>query len=303
MPSSLSSKPVIAVTMGDAAGIGPEVIIKALASPRLKRKQNFVVIGQKTLLAATAKKLKLKPLGNVIEPSLHSPIQYIDTALELIKKGEALALVTAPVSKQNIEKTGIKFTGHTEYLAEKAGVKSPAMMFVAPKMKVVLATTHLSIKNVGSHLSREKIIGVVLLADKFLKKSFGIKNPRIGVSGLNPHAGEGGLLGQEEKDIIGPAIKTLKDSWIPQLEGPLPADSAFYELHNNKYDLLVCMYHDQAMIPIKMLARNSAVNVTLGLPYARTSPVHGVAFDIAGSGKADPSSMIAAMNLALRLAK
>jgi len=295
--------------MGDAAGIGPEVIVKALASRQLKKKQNYLVIGNKSCLRKTAQKLKLKSPANILEPSSTKlqkkqppEIRYIDFALELIKKGQVRGLATGPVNKEVINKAGINFTGHTEYLASKAGVKLVVMMLVGGGLKTALITTHMALKEVGPRLNRELIIKKVMTTNKYLKKLFRIKNPKIGVAALNPHAGEGGVLGLEEKNVIQPAIDKLKKQ-IPGVCGALPADSGFYKLYHREYDILVCMYHDQAMIPVKMLARDSAVNVTLGLPYVRTSPVHGTAYDIAGKGKADPSSMISAMNLALQLAQ
>lgn len=278
MPSSRLSKPLIAVTAGDPGGIGPEIVRKALKNPRLSKNQNFLIIDER------------------------AAIRSIDKAIELLKKGDAAALVTGPVSKAAINKAGTRFSGHTEYLAEKFGVEFPVMMFAGGPIKAAIVTRHIPLKKVSSVLDTGKIIKTAELTYKFLKKYFRIKKPRIGVVALNPHAGEEGLLGGEEREIIKPAVDKLK-SQIPLIKGPLPADAAFHDLYNKKYDCLVCMYHDQAMIPVKMLARDTAVNITLGLPFIRTSPVHGTAFDIAGKGIADPSSMIEAMNLAARLAE
>jgi len=300
-----SKEGLIAVTMGDPTGIGPEIIVKAFNSRHLKQKNNFLIIGDKNLLTKTAKKLKKNgdiPLYTFRrEECPHFlPITYIDTALYLINQNIASALVTAPVNKEAITKSGIKFTGHTEYLATKSKVKSPVMMFVGSSLKVALVTRHLPLKNVSSCLTKKKIIETTIASYRFLKKNFKVKNPKIGVLALNPHAGEKGMLGHEERKIIGPAVAELKRK-LSNIHGPLPADAGFYDLYHKKFDLLIAMYHDQAMIPIKMLARESAVNVTVGLPYVRTSPVHGTAYDIAGKGIADPSSMIAAMNLATQL--
>jgi len=334
MPLSLSNKPVIAITMGDASGIGPEVTVKALGSSLINKRADYLVIGDgsslKRVQKFTKKRLALheisidciysksfsfknncinlldlknitnRQFGRNLGSSGLAAIEYIDRGIDLIKKNVASALVTGPVNKKSINLAGIKFSGHTEYLAKKSGTKSVAMMFVAKNLKVVLITTHMALNKVSSSITKKKIIGIVKLARKYLKKHFKIRNPKIGVLGLNPHAGEMGLMGLEEKEIISPAVKKLKKN-LPSVTGPLPADTAFYDLYNKKYDILVSMYHDQGMIPVKMLARNKAVNLTLGLPYIRTSPVHGTAYDIAGKGKADPSSMITAINLAVQL--
>jgi len=317
MPSSRLNKPVIAVTMGDPSGIGPEILLKALASPRLERCATYLVIGDSLSLSKTAKligkklknlRINLLDLGNVgkyqfgksTASSGRAALDYIDFAVELVKEGLADGIVTAPINKESITKTGVVFHGHTEYLAGRFGIKRPAMMFAGDALKVVIVTRHIPLKKVAVSLNAKDIIDTTLKANKFLKKYFRIKNPRLAVAALNPHAGEGGLIGNEERKIIIPAVKKLKKT-LPSLKGPVPADGAFHSLYNKKYDCLVCMYHDQGMIPVKMLARGDAVNVTLGLPFVRTSPVHGTAFDIAGRGIADPSSMLSSLNLAARL--
>ena len=317
MPSSRLNKPVIAVTMGDPSGIGPEITLKALASPRLSRCATYLLIGDSFYLLKIAKligkklgklHINLMDIGNVGKcqfgkssaSSGRAALDYIDFAIELVKEGLADGIVTAPVNKESITKTGVPFHGHTEYLATAFEITAPAMMFVGKALKVVIVTRHIPLKKVAALLSTKKIIDTTLKAHKFLKKYFRIKTPRLAVAALNPHAGEGGLVGDEERKIIIPAVKKLQIR-LPSLKGPVPADSAFGDLYNKKYDCLVCMYHDQGMIPVKMLAPNYAVNVTLGLPFVRTSPVHGTAFDIAGRGIADPSSMLSSLNLAARL--
>ncbi len=229
------------------------------------------------------------------------PVRYLDAALSLINSGISTAMATAPVNKEAITNSGIKFIGHTEYLAERAGVKRVAMMFTGGKLRVTVVTRHIPLKDVSKALTKEKIKDAILLTRDALKQDFKIKSPRIGVCALNPHAGEGGMIGREEKRVIIPAIKSLRTR-VPGITGPIPADSAFNLLFNGKVDSLIAMYHDQAMIPVKTFGRESCVNVTLGLPYARTSPVHGTAYDIAYKGIADPSSMKESVRLACRLA-
>jgi len=274
--------------MGDPSGIGPEVTMKALASPKVKGLADFLVIGEE--------------FGSKGVSSGRASIEYVDRALDIVRALEADAIVTAPVSKSSIQKAGFpRFQGHTEYLAERTGTKKFAMMFVGDGLKVSLVTRHIALKLVPDALTTALVSDTISLTHEFLKDRFGIKSPRIGVCGLNPHAGELGAFGTEEAKVIAPAIrrcaKTLKN-----VRGPIPADSAFYDALNKKYDALVAMYHDQALAPFKMLYFKSGVNLTLGLPFIRTSPDHGTAFDIAGKGIADPSSMIEAIRLACSLA-
>ncbi len=313
-----SSKARIVITAGDPSGVGAEVALKALASPKISGLANFLLIGDAYVIETLKKDMKLKPkvplldLGNVPPKTFRygalsaafgkASLEYIDKALEIIKSGEADALVTAPVNKLAIKSSGVSdFEGHTEYLAAHTGAKDVAMMFVGKSLKVTLVTRHTALKDVPGALSPEHIYRTIMLTHKYLKDFFGIRNPRIGVSGLNPHAGEGGIFGDEEKTLISPAIKKALQQ-IAGVSGPIPPDVIFYECLNKKFDAVVAMYHDQALIPFKMLYFKEGVNLTLGLPFIRTSPDHGTAFDIAGKGIADPTSMAEAIMLACRLA-
>lgn len=300
--------------MGDPSGIGPEVIAKAIR--RLKPKPNvkFLLIGDKFVFNKFIKRLpgncRILDLNNVgranfakgkISPNFgKSSLEYLEIACELLKNKVIDALVTAPVSKEAINLSGIKFQGHTEYLAEYFKVKNYAMMFVADKIKVVTITRHIPINKVSAALSKENIYAQILLSHLYLKKYFKIKNPKIAVCGLNPHAGESGLMGKEEELVIDPAIKKAKNKFI-NCFGPLPSDTVFREALKGKYDCIIAMYHDQAMIPIKTLFFNKVVNLTIGLPFIRTSPAHGTAFDIAGKNMADCGSMLEAIKLACTL--
>lgn len=319
MPILRSNRPVIAITMGDPSGIGPEVTVKALASMRHSMLANFFVIGDRYVLERVKKKLGLKidiPLisldnvprqnfsyGKASPVSGKAAIEYIDTALELLKMKKRIALVTAPVNKLSINMAGFPdFSGHTEYLAEHTGTKDFAMMFVGEKLKVTLVTRHIAVKDVPGALSRGLVAKTILLTHRYLKDSFGIRRPKIGVAGLNPHSGEGGILGNEERRFIIPAIKDVSRR-IKSVAGPIAADVLFHEALKGKFDAAVSMYHDQGLPPFKMLYFKSGVNMTLGLPFIRTSPDHGTGFDIAGKGIADPASMIEAIKLACRLSK
>jgi 4-hydroxythreonine-4-phosphate dehydrogenase len=289
MRISRSSKPRIVITMGDPSGIGPEVTLKALASPEVKGLANFLVIGETS-----------GPRGI---KSARASLEYIDKALELAMAGEADAIVTAPVSKAAIKKAGFPdFQGHTEYFAKRTGTNKFVMMFVGEHLKVALVTRHVSLRRIPVILNSAMIYDTITLTNKYLKEYFQIRSPRIAVSGLNPHAGEGGAFGNEEAKVILPAIKKASKV-IKNIYGPLPADVAFHEALKNKYDVVIAMYHDQGLAPFKTLYFNSGVNLTLGLPFIRTSPDHGTAFDLAGKGVADPTSMIEAIRLACRLAK
>ena len=308
MRTSTSSRPVVLITMGDARGIGPEVTLKTLSKRSVRSLADFLIIGDLRLLKKTRDSLNIgsfdlegSDLDMGTDETSKAPLKYIDKAVLLITEKKAAALVTAPVNKEEITKAGTKFTGHTEYLAGAVGAEKIAMMFVGKDLTVTTVTRHIPLMALGRELTAEKIIDASVLTIDFLKKRSGMKCPRVGICAVNPHAGEGGVLGREESDIIGPAAEFLKKKY-PGVQGPLPADSAFNSLYAKKLDCLVAMYHDQAMIPVKMLAREDCVNVTLGLPFVRTSPAHGTAYDIAGRGIADPAGMTAAVKLACRLA-
>lgn len=334
MRISKFNKPVVCITMGYPAGIGPEIIAKTLASPRIRKLANFLIIGEESVfkkaLSLSAKNLRYRPidrernisfcrddilfldLKNIPEKKLvfgavsnlygKASIDYIDKAVSIIKQRKADILVTAPIHKQAAGLSGFRYTGHTEYLAHLTSTKDYAMMLIGGPLKVILATTHLSIKEVARKLKEERIFDILILAEKSLRNNFKIKRPRIAVCGLNPHAGEGGLLGSEEKRIITPAIEKARKRSIDCI-GPVAADALFYHLRKGSYDAAVCMYHDQGLVALKMLARDKSVNITLGLPFIRTSPGHGTALDIANKFIASPESMKEAVKTAVMMFK
>jgi 4-hydroxythreonine-4-phosphate dehydrogenase len=313
-----SSKPRILITMGDPAGIGPEVTVKALSDSRISKLAHFLVIGDFFVIDKIRKSLRVKPeislldLANVRTTNFafgiqkpafgRAAVEYIDKALGILKSAEADALVTAPVNKSSIRSAGFKeFEGHTEYLAEKAGNKAEfAMMFVGKKLKITLVTRHIALKLVAKTITVDAICSAIRLTHEHLKRYFGIEDARIAVAGLNPHASDNGLFGDEEERVIIPAIRKASVG-IKNIYGPLPADAVFYETLKGEFDAVVAMYHDQALAPFKTLHFNDGVNLTLGLPFIRTSPDHGTAFDIAGKLIADPTSMKEAIKLACRI--
>ncbi len=328
-----SNRPVIGITMGDPCGIGPEIIIKALADPHLRRRAKFAVFGFAEQLIYTADALEVDlPLARKHHEDLpisHQDLLLLDydelplpaamprgpsrfggrasmafctDAIAAAGAGLIDAMVTAPIAKSSWQIAGFrKYPGHTELLADKCKAKHVAMMFDSPKLRVVLATVHQALFDVRNSLTIGCVFNPIDLADQALRKWFDIPRPRIAVAGLNPHAGEDGQFGDEEGRIIAPAITLAADAGI-RVSGPYPPDTVFVKALEGRFDCVVAMYHDQGLIPIKLLGWRDAVNVTLGLPIIRTSPDHGTAFDIAGKGRADPSSMIAAINLAIDLA-
>jgi len=312
--------------MGDPAGIGAEVTVKALASREISGLANFLVIGDLSVIEKAGKRSGVRcgfdilDLANVSRKDLRcgrsrpeygrAAIEYLDTALEILKKGRADALVTGPVNKASINlflhdtlypKPYTLFEGHTEYLAARTRTRHVAMIFVSQDLKITLVTRHIALKDVPGAITSDAIYRTIELTRASLKYFFGIRHPKICVSGLNPHAGEGGRFGDEEKRVILPAVRraALKFGGI---YGPAVPDVVFYDALNKKYDAVVAIYHDQGLIPFKMLHFKDGVNLTVGLPFIRTSPDHGTAFDIAGKGIADPSSMKEAIRLACRLA-
>ncbi|MDK3159610.1 4-hydroxythreonine-4-phosphate dehydrogenase PdxA [Kamptonema cortianum] len=290
----MNAKPVIGITLGDVAGIGPEIVEKALASGKLDQRFLYRVILHESRPAQIAP-------GRISKVAAQFALESLEEGVRLARAGQIAALVTAPVNKTALKKVGFKFPGQTEFLAARCGTKKFAMMLCSDKLRVALVTTHVPVKDVSKLLRAEKIARVTELTAQFVR-FLGLKTPRIGVLGLNPHAGE---IGTEEKRIIAPAIaraRKLRGCEGSVISGPLSADTAFYYALRGDYDAVVCMYHDQGLIPLKMLSFDTGVNVTLGLPIVRTSPDHGTAFDIAGRGVASPESMIAAMNLAAELA-
>ncbi|MCX5680287.1 MAG: 4-hydroxythreonine-4-phosphate dehydrogenase PdxA [Candidatus Omnitrophica bacterium] len=293
MHTSRSGKPRVIITTGDPSGIGPEVTQKALASPKVKRLADFLVIGDTKTSVGSRKSPDI--CGKL-------SMQYLDRALRIIAKGEADCLVTAPINKANVRAAGFKnFEGHTEYLAEETLTKEYAMMFVGKRLKITLVTRHVALKDVSARLTADKISTAIGLTHRYLSDHFHLKDPKIAVAGLNPHAGEGGIFGKEEVEVISPAIKVASRS-CGKVFGPFPPDVVFGDALAGKFDAVIAMYHDQGLIPFKLLYFKDGINMTIGLPFVRTSPDHGTAFDIAGKGIADPSSMIEAIRLAVRLA-
>ncbi len=291
---ALTKKPVIAITTGDPAGIGPEITSKALKNTDVKNRARFIVIDGSSGESIISGKPSARG-GRIAVENIKKAVKILNS-LDTRK-----ALVTAPVNKFSLKKAGFKFRGHTELLAHLTKTKNIAMMFSKGPFKIALATRHIPLSRVSKELTEEKIINTTKLFYFALKRRFKIRNPKIGISALNPHAGESGIMGTEEEEFIGPAIKKLKRT-INYKGVVRPADSLFHDLYKRKLDGIVCMYHDQGLIPFKMLYFEKGVNITLGLPFIRTSPDHGTAFDIAGKGKANPASMIEAIKLAIRLA-
>lgn len=291
--------------MGDPLGIGSEIILKAL--PKFRERAEFLVFGDEDLLAELpAPELRSGLYSNRTnkwegKSAGEAAVAYLDAAMEAYRAGKIQALVTAPISKEHVQMAGFPFPGHTEYLAHQTQTKKFAMMMAGPKLRVVLVTIHEALAKVPSLLNEERIAEVIELTHLALQNWFGISKPSIAVCGLNPHAGEAGLLGKEEIRVIGPAIALAAQRGYGS-EGPKVPDAVFHEAYQGKWDAVICMYHDQGLIPFKMIHFENGVNLTLGLPLVRTSPDHGTAFDIAGKGKADSTSMEAAINLAIRIA-
>ncbi len=322
MRISRSGEKRVVVTAGAPRGIGPEVILKALKEPATK-KSKITVVGNFRVFKNMAKILGMSlpparggfefididnlPPGNfklgardaICGKAAIDYLMYAVAYVESLKKGEA-SLVTGPINKESVKNAGFAFDGHTELLAFLTKSPRVTMMLVGGNLKVALVTRHASIKDVPGLLTKEKIIKTAKNTHFALREFFRLKHPRIGVAALNPHAGEGGMLGKEEKSIIAPAVKHLRKN-MKGIFGPEPADTLFYKAYRGACDAVICMYHDQGLIPLKMTAFEKGVNLTIGLPFIRTSPDHGTAFDIAGKGCADPRSMIEAIKLAIRL--
>jgi 4-hydroxythreonine-4-phosphate dehydrogenase len=286
----------IAVTLGDPAGIGPEVIEAALLSSTLKKSVPFEIIGKPSVTPGTPS-----------DKGAKQAFEAMTAAAEGLKNGLYSAVVTGPVHKARMRAIGFHYPGQTEFFADRLGVANYAMCLTGGNLTVALVTVHEPLSRVPSLLRSSEIIRIAGLLEQFLRVRLG-KMPRIAVAGLNPHAGESGLMGNEETDIIAPAIESL----VAQSErcgsasvysGPWSPDTVFHRALSGDFDGVLCMYHDQGLIPLKLHAFDSGVNVTLGLPFPRTSPDHGTAFEIAGRGVASPNSMIAAMNLASDLVR
>jgi 4-hydroxythreonine-4-phosphate dehydrogenase len=323
----------IAVTMGDPVGIGPEVILKALLREDIYRVCTPIVVGDIHVLRTAATRLgpisfhtitnpldatgrcglvEVIPLSNLKANSFFpgrptvsggkAMVDYVKAAVDLIKDGGVSAMVTCPINKELMHKAGYRFDGHTELLATLTDTKNYGMMLAGDRLKVSLATIHCALKDVPRRLNKELLIKTIRLTYHSLEEDFAIKGPHVAVAGLNPHAGEAGLFGLEENEIIQPAVEEVKSDGL-NVEGPFPPDTVFYHAMQGTFDAVVAMYHDQGLIPLKLLHFSDSVNITLGLPIIRTSVDHGTAYDIAGKGVADPSSLIAAIKMAAEIAK
>jgi 4-hydroxythreonine-4-phosphate dehydrogenase len=322
----------LALTMGEPAGIGGELTLRAWLARREAALPPFFALDDparlERLAAALGWTVPLRRIGDpgetpavfgealpVLPVALAMPvtpgrpdpanaaavIQAITRAVSLVTAGRAAALVTNPIQKQALYAAGFRHAGHTEFLAELAGGAAPAMMLICPGLRVVPVTIHLPLRDAVAVLSTEKIVAIGRIAASGLKRDFAMARPRLAVAGLNPHAGESGALGREEIDIIAPAVAVLRRDGIA-VAGPFPADTLFHPAARRRHDAVLCMYHDQALIPLKTIDFSHGVNVTLGLPFIRSSPDHGTALDIAGRGRADPASLIAALRLAGEMA-
>ncbi len=286
----------IAITVGDPSGIGPEVSLKAAEDARVQAAGEVVLYGP-----TTDAELAAFPSGKVTAEAGRSAYQTIKRAVSDVQAGRADALVTAPINKEAFAEAGLPWRGHTELLAHLTGAPRVAMMFYSEVLRVVLATVHVPLADVTALLTPDRLEATIRLTAAELPR-FGFPNPRLAMAGLNPHAGEHGLLGREDEQILRPAVEVCRQAGI-NVVGPLPADTLFVSATRGEYDAVVACYHDQGLIPAKLVAFGRTVNVTLGLPIVRTSVDHGTAFDISRQGIADPSSMVEAVLLAARLAK
>ncbi|MBM4033830.1 MAG: 4-hydroxythreonine-4-phosphate dehydrogenase PdxA [Planctomycetes bacterium] len=325
----MQAKPAIAVTMGDPAGVGPEVVAKALADERVRAACRAVVFGDEAALREAASRLGLPTgwdeawaqvvdLGGCPLPAMGAPpgllfaarptreggaasLRYIEEAVKATRGGTVTAIATGPINKQAIAMAGSPFAGHTDLLAHLLGVEQPVMMLVGGRLRVALVTHHIRLAEVPDALSTEAIVATARVLDASLRRFFGVPKPRLAVCGLNPHASDGSRFGDEELRLIEPAVAQLRHAGI-NARGPVPPDTCFHRaVHGREFDAVIAMYHDQGLIPLKLLAFDDAVNVTLGLPIIRTSVDHGTAYDIAGRGLASPNSLIAAILLAAEM--
>ena len=287
--------PVVAITVGDPSGIGPEIAVKASLDPRVTEVCRPVLYGPHA-----AQPTAEFPRGRLSAASGRAAYDAIVAATNDALAGRVDAVATAPINKAAFAMAGLPWKGHTELLAHLCGVREVAMMFWSDKLRVILATVHVPLTQVTVELTADRLRAVIELTARSLPR-FGIRSPRLAVAGINPHAGEDGLLGSEERDMMMPVVAAAKASGI-DVSGPWPADTIFVRAIRGEFDAVIAAYHDQGLVPVKLVAFGQAVNVTLGLPIVRTSVDHGTAFDIAGNDVADPGSLIEAVRLASRLA-
>jgi len=326
------SLPLVGITMGDVAGIGPEVIAKSLTDEAVLASCRCIIYGDRDVFSSVLRTLGLDvPLRTLESPEeaaagvpvsfLHCPrtgmsrvdygemdaraaanaVGYIDLATTHALSSKIDAIVTAPINKACIRRAGFPLDGHTNYLAEKSGVRDFAMMFGGGGLRVVLMTVHIPLTAVAERITEPAVLARIRLTDRHLRSWFGIEKPRIALCGLNPHAGEEGMFGEEERERMLPAVRRAKEEGI-EVSGPYPADTVFNRCRDGEFDVVIAMYHDQGLLPVKLLAFDEGVNITIGLPFVRTSPDHGTAYDIAGKGIAHPGSMTSAILLAAEIA-
>lgn len=307
----------IGLTMGDPAGIGPEIILKSWSRLSKQERDSIVIIGSRFVLkkASSPKGLRevnIKDIDNIKKKGFKfgalskvsgkASIEYLNVAMRMLKEKNLSALVTCPISKFAIDLVHRGFRGQTEYLAKLDKAKQVRMMLTSSRLKFSLVTTHIPLRNACRSLTSDGIFNTIVLTASELKQLFNVKIPSIGVCALNPHLGENGLLGTEEKDIISPAISQAQKLLSKvRVYGPLPLEKIVFDLKKGVLDVGVCLYHDQAILPLKLFSPRRGVNLTLGLSFVRTSPLHGTAFDIAGTNKADPASLLEAIRLARKL--
>ena len=324
--------PLVAVTMGDPAGVGPEIVAKTFADDGFRRHNRALVVGDSGMMERAVSLLSL-PLrvNTILEPEEagfdegtvdvlpaselpedlafgeldaragDAAFRYVEKAINLASAGRVAAIATAPLNKEAMHLAGHRYPGHTEILAGLTGTEDYAMMLVTPELKVIHVSTHVALKEAVERATTERELAVIRLAHASLRK-LGVEHPRVAVAGLNPHAGENGLFGTEDAERIGPAVEQARGEGI-EASGPWPPDTVMMRARRGEFDIVVVQYHDQGHIPIKLMGFDTGVNVTVGLPFFRTSVDHGTAFDIAGTGKADHASMRAALDLARTLAE
>ena len=324
--------PLVAVTMGDPAGVGPEIVAKTFADDGFRQHNRALVVGDSGMMERAVSLLSL-PLrvNTILEPEEagfdegtvdvlpaselpedlafgeldaragDAAFRYVEKAIDLASAGRVAAIATAPLNKEAMHLAGHRYPGHTEILAGLTGTEDYAMMLVTPELKVIHVSTHVALKEAVERATTERELAVIRLAHASLRK-LGVEHPRVAVAGLNPHAGENGLFGTEDAERIGPAVEQARGEGI-EASGPWPPDTVMMRARRGEFDIVVVQYHDQGHIPIKLMGFDTGVNVTVGLPFFRTSVDHGTAFDIAGTGKADHASMRAALDLARTLAE
>ena len=313
----MNNKPRVAITLGDPAGVGPEVTVKALADPELTPLAQWIVVGSRAIAENAARQLACEIPGSVAWEDIAEPqpdafeigkvsansgaaaVKYIQRAVEMCLDGRADAMTTAPVNKEAVGLSGLAFTGHTEYIAEATGATESRMLLVNDRLAVVHVTTHVALRR-ACDATEQRVLRTLELGHEAMVRMGRGEQP-IAVCGLNPHAGEHGLFGSEDRDVVEPAIHAARAKGIP-CSGPYPADTIFLRASSGEFGMVVAMYHDQGHIPMKLLDFASTVNVSLGLPIIRTSVDHGTAMDIAGRGIAEPNNMKAALKLAARMA-